>query len=245
MQNKLTHLSEFRAVLDDYHVSEVAAKVLHQCELILMVGPTLSGRNTIINELLKTGKYHNVVSDTTRQPRSKGGVQIEENGREYWFRGEQEILSDLRAGKFLEAALIHNQQVSGISIRELEAARHEGKIAVTDVEIVGVRTILQAKPDTLILFVMPPSFAEWERRLEARGDMHPEEAQRRLESMVSEIQTALDEPRYQFVVNDDLAQAVEAVRYIAETGQQAAAVQEAGRAVARQLLRAAQTTLAH
>ena len=86
-----------------------------------MISVTAGGRNTIIDQLLKSGDFHYIISDTTRHKRANNGV-MEQDGREYWFRSEDEILADLKAGNFLEAAIIHNQHVSGISIRELKKA---------------------------------------------------------------------------------------------------------------------------
>src|SRR5664279_1435267 len=109
--NQLKRIDEFRTILDGYQLSPTAAQTLAQTKLVLLVAPTASGRNTIIHELLKTDQYHFVVSDTTRQPRINNG-ELEQNGREYWFRSEEEVLDELKRGEFLEAAIIHNQQVS-------------------------------------------------------------------------------------------------------------------------------------
>lgn len=207
MDNKLEHLEEFRQVLAHYHVSDASKQILDQTKLALLVAPTASGRNTVIKELLKTGDYHFIVSDTTRHPRVNDGV-AEQDGVEYWFRSEEEILADLRAGKFLEAAIIHNQQVSGISIRELEQAKSEGKIATTDIEIVGIHNIMQAKPDTIAIFMLPPSFDDWMARIDSRGDMKLEEKRRRLQSAEAEFKAALEHDYFVFVINDTIAHAV-------------------------------------
>src|SRR5690606_6936572 len=114
------------------------------------------------------------------------------NGNEYWFRTEQEMLEDLEAGRFLEAAVIHNQQVSGTSIRELAKASGSGKIAVADVEIVGAHNIVQKKPDTFVLFILPPSFEEWMKRLDGRGEMPLDEKRRRMSSAIKEFTAAID-----------------------------------------------------
>ncbi len=66
MDNKLRHLVEFKTALADYQISELSKQILAQTQLLLMVAPTASGRNTVIKELLKTGDYHFIVSDTTR-----------------------------------------------------------------------------------------------------------------------------------------------------------------------------------
>src|SRR5688572_22018689 len=100
MANKLEHLKEFQEILADYHISSSGKKILANTKLALLVGPSSAGRNTIIDALVKTGEYHSIVSDTTRKPRSNNGV-TETDGVEYWFRTEEDMLGDLRAGKFL------------------------------------------------------------------------------------------------------------------------------------------------
>lgn len=199
--NELVRIDEFRDVLRGYHLSKTTLFTLSQTKLVLIVGPTSSGRNTRIKRLLKTGDYHYVVSDTTRQPRINDGF-AEQNGREYWFRTENEILTDLKEGKYLEAAIIHNQQVSGISVRELEKARDEGKIAITDAEITGATNAIKYKPDTIVIFLLPPSFDEWQRRIKHRGQMTPEEFKRRMQSACKEFEVALSNDYYRFVIND-------------------------------------------
>jgi len=215
--NRLNHLKEFQEILKQYQVSDAGKRLLAEVQLVLLAAPTSSGRNTIILELLKTGRYHYVVSDTTRQPRINDG-QLEQSGEQYWFRKEEDILTDLRQGKFLEAAIIHNQQVSAISLREVEAARDEQKSAVTDIEMAGVETIVAAKPDTIVIFVVPPSFEEWQQRIFGRGTMDVDEYKRRLTSSLQEFQHALAEPYYHFVINDNLQHAVDQIDHIVTKG---------------------------
>lgn len=205
--NQLHRIDEFRHALENYQLSESAKRTLADLKLVLMVGPTSSGRNTIIRELVKTGGYHFIVSDTTRQPRSNDGV-MEQDGVEYWFRTEDEMLQEIRNGDFLEAAIIHNQQVSGISIRELEKARQSGKTAIDEVEIVGADNTYKAKPDTIIIFSVPPSFDKWMFRLRKRGKMPEDEIRRRLETACLEFDAALVHDYYRFIINDDIDETV-------------------------------------
>lgn len=215
MENKLVRLTEFEAALNQYRLSDTSRQTLASTPFVMLVAPTSTGRNTIIRELLQTGGYHYVVSDTTRHPRTNDGVP-ETDGVEYWFRSEDEVLADIQAGKFVEAAIIHNQQVSGISIRELERAGTEGKIAITDIEVQGVKTIMRLKPDALPLFVLPPSFKQWMKRLELRGRMSDEERQRRMQSAAKEMEAALQHDYYLFVINDTVEQAVKQIQAIAK-----------------------------
>jgi guanylate kinase len=234
--NQLTRLDEFKTILSDYKLSDDAQKLLTDMTLVLLVGPSSAGRNTIINKLVESGSYHSIVSDTTRLPRVNNGIP-EENGREYWFRAEADILHDLQNGQFLEAAIIHEQQVSGISMRELATAAKQGKIAINEIEVVGADNIHATKPDTLFLFVLPPSFDEWMVRMQTRGTLPAEEIRRRLSSAVNEITIALQRDYYHFVVNDTFAHTAERINKMSlQHIQQTEADQAAGRKVAQQLL---------
>ena len=213
MQSQLEHLNEFRSILANYHVSVTSQAILDRSQLALMVGPSSGGRNTIIQHLVDGGDFQFIVSDTTRAKRSNNG-KMEQDGVEYWFRSEADMLADLQAGKFLEAAIIHNQQVSGISIRELQRAADNHLVGITDIETIGVDTIKAHKPDAYAIFVLPPSFADWQSRMEQRGDMSESEKRRRMQSAVHEFSHALEAGFYDFVVNDTIESSAEQVRRI-------------------------------
>ena len=216
--NQLKHIDEFKSALEHYRLSNEAKATLTNLRLVLLVGPTSSGRNTVIRELLKTNKYHFIVSDTTRKPRVNDGV-LEQSGNEYWFRSEEDMLADIKKGAFLEAAIIHNQQVSGMSIRELTLARETGKIAIDEVEIAGAGNAYIAKPDTVIIFSVPPGFDAWMKRLKGRGKMPEDEVRRRLESACEEFEAALTHDYYHFVVNDVIDDTVAIVDGMAQKGE--------------------------
>ena len=233
--NVLKRIDDFRRVLTDYHPSETAREALKPVRLIMLVGPTSSGKNTIVGELLRTGKYHYVVSDTTRKPRENQGV-MEQNGREYWFRSEDEFLADLEAGQFLEAAIIHDQQVSGTSIRELVSAEAEGKPALHEIDYVGADIVHATKPDARFIFIVPPSFDEWMVRMRGRGELPVDETRRRLESAIKEIQTALDSDFYYFLVNDTYVHAAKRIDEMVATGDYDQASESEARATAGEVL---------
>jgi guanylate kinase len=202
---KLAHHIEFREVLAEYVISERAKDVLEGLELVLLIAPTSTGRNTVIKELVENDNYYFVVSDTTREPQIRDGKK-EENGVNYFFRTEEEMLADLEAGEFFEAELIHDQQVSGISIRELEKAKALNKIAITDVDIGGVHNALRAKPDTTVIFLLPPSFEEWQLRIKQRGRMSEIEYRRRLQTAERILKDGLENHDYNFVITDNIEQ---------------------------------------
>ncbi len=242
MPNKLQNIEEFKSLLANYQVSESGKKILESTDLVLLVGPSSSGRNTIINELLKTDKYRFIVSDTTRKPRKNDGV-LEQDGREYWFRTEHQMLEQLRDGQMLEAAVIHNQQVSGISIREIKEAADDHKVAINEIEVVGADSIYAAKPDTMFFFIVPPSVDEWLIRMQIRGALPVDEERRRLESAVEEIQMALNRDYYWFVVNETFMHTTRDISQIIARRGIAPEAQKKGRAVAEEVLRDIQTHL--
>jgi len=212
--NYLDNLQDFEQVLKSYHPSQASMRILQSTPLVLLIGPTAAGRNTCINLLVETGDFHSIVSDTTRHKRQNKGVW-EQDGAEYWFKSETEILEGLKKGDYLEAAIIHEQQVSGISIKEMERARSARKIAINEIEIDGAEHVHSMHPDALFIFLLPPSFGVWMERLRGRGDMDDIELNRRLKSAINEISTALEADYFQFVVNNEIHEAAYAVNKLA------------------------------
>ena len=230
----LHRIDEFREVLKNYQVSEEGKQKLKDIELVLLRAPSAGGRNTIIRELIKTGKYVSFVTDTTRPPRLNDGV-MEQDGVEYWFRSEDEILSDLREGNYIEAEIIHNQQVSGMSIRELQSAAGHGKIAISDIHFEGMSSVMAAKPDTHAIFITPPTYEEWVKRFKGRGEMTEEETHNRLSTAEHDYHHALSNDYYSFVINDSYLLSADHIRHIVETKDYPHGVQREAREVSEQI----------
>ena len=217
MPPMLKHITQFREALKDYKVSEGGRQALEGLRFVAVIGPSSSGRNTVIRELVKTGRYHYVVSDTTRPPRTNDG-KMEQNGIEYYFRSEEEMLDDLKNGRFLEAELIHNQQVSGISLRELQKAKQENKIAITDMDLGGVTNVMRFKPDATAILLLPPSFEEWHRRMVSRGRMSEQELRRRMDTAAKILEDGLNKNYYRYVVADNVQHAAAVIDGIVTSG---------------------------
>jgi guanylate kinase len=208
---QLVHLDEFRQLLDGYKPSQKSIEILCATQTVFIVGPTASGRNTLIDELEKSGKYHFLLSDTTRPPRMHNGA-LEKNGQYYWHISEEEFLDGLQQGKYLEAAIIHEQQVSGTNADEIAKADTEGKIAITDIEgLSGAVKMHQFNPGSHFVFVLPPPFTEWLERLHKRGAITFDEVKGRMRTAVQEIEAALNHDYYYFIISGDLAQNTAAV----------------------------------
>lgn len=212
--NTLRHADEFRRILQTYQMSETSKSLLAQSTFVMLSAISASGRNTIIEEIVKSHTFYPVISDTTREKRLNDGVP-EQDGVQYRFRSEEEVLNKLRAGTYIEAALIHNQQVSGLSIEEFEKAVRSSKIAITDFEVQGVEVIMRANPKAIAIFVVPPSYDEWLLRWEKRGTITDTERQHRIESARKELEKALSASYYHFVINDTVPEVAQDIIAIA------------------------------
>lgn len=232
---KLEHMEEFRKAIAGMRLSEHAKRVLNRANLVAMSGLAGGGRNTIINYLVEHHGYHFVISDTTRPPKLRDGA-MEQDGVQYYFRTEEGMLEDIRSGEFIEAEIIHNQQVSGTSIREVERAMESGKVAIRDFEYLGTQNVAAAKPDAHIIGVLPPDYATWQQRLSKREDIHPDEFANRLQTAEKVLEVMLRMPYFKFVINDTVEQAAADLRQIVEQGVTDPAKQQHGRELAQQIL---------
>lgn len=208
--NTLKYAEQFTQVLKNYQMSTESEKILSDIKFVMLSAISSSGRNTIIREIVATGECYFVISDTTRKMRINNGVK-EQNGVEYWFRTEEEVLYDLQKGNYIEAAIIHNQQVSGISVRELKKAQAQHKCAISDIDVQGVQSIMQKTTQSVPIFILPPSYEIWMKRWKKRGDISKEEFKNRIESAKKELTFALNHDYFHFVVNDQLSEAVHSV----------------------------------
>lgn len=210
MENHLAHLQEFQTILASYrpHLSDSLVK---NVRMTLMIGPSATGRDTITKKLIESKDFYYIASDTTRHPRENDGI-METHGVEYWFRSEEEFLADLQEGKLLEAEVIHGQQVSGISLRELHKVNESGRIGITNVEL-NITHIMALLPNAVGILVLPPSFEEWMKRLNGRGQMNQAEMVRRLKTAAKIFHLGVNNlGRLHIVVNDSLEQSAEEVR---------------------------------
>lgn len=213
MNVELKHKEKFKKVLKNYTISPRAQKVLDEVNFTVLIGVAAAGRNTIINELEKQFDYTYIISDTTRPPKFRDG-KMEQHGVNYYFRSEEGMLEDLENGEFLEAELIHDQQVSGISIRELEKAAESGATAINEVEFGGAMNILEAKTDTKVIAVFPPSYEVWQKRLMAREKISEQELKNRLNTALKVIDLVNKDKRIFIVVNDEFHFAAERIQKI-------------------------------
>ncbi|MFA4891706.1 MAG: guanylate kinase [Candidatus Gracilibacteria bacterium] len=165
-------------------------------KLVLIVGPSGSGKGTIIKHLReKHPDWVYPVSYTTRIQRPG-----EQEGLVYHFISEKEFQERVKAGRFLEYAIIHEKGYYGTDRDEILGALGEGKVVVREVDIQGFHSICKIVPakDLLTIFIEAGDLGELKRRIAERGKLPEEEVERRMESARREIAQA-DECNYRIV----------------------------------------------
>lgn len=205
---------DLRLRVVSYHPAEKAARLLRKANITLLVGPSGVGKDSLKNCLLKTGRYHEIISHTTRQPRLNKGV-MERDGFNYHFITEAEAIRMLDNQEFIEAK-IYNNHLYGTSLAEIEKALKDSKTAVNAVEVQGISEYKKMAPSIVAIFLLPPSFEVWLKRLDRRGDLPAEQVRSRLRTSLSELGDFLRAGYYIGLINDDLDVATRAVQRIEE-----------------------------
>ncbi|HYL46927.1 MAG TPA: guanylate kinase [Candidatus Limnocylindrales bacterium] len=177
--------------------------------LVLIVsGPSGSGKSTLVEKILELPGTMLSVSCTTREPR-----KTETNGKWYNFVTESEFQQMVARGEFLEYAQVFGKNWYGTPKKWLDQAQAQKKDLVLEIDVQGALQVKQKLPGAVAIFVLPPSRAELERRIRARGQDPEDEIGRRLERARQEM---LNYSSYDFaVINDDLRRATEDVQAIA------------------------------
>lgn len=177
--------------------------------LVLIVsGPSGSGKSTLVKKILELPGTMLSVSCTTRPPR-----RTESEGKWYNFVSEAEFQRMVAAGEFLEYAQVFGKNWYGTPGKWLDEARKQNKDLVLEIDVQGALQAKSKVPGAIAIFVLPPSSAELERRIRARGQDSDDEIRRRLERARQEM---LSYSSYDFaIINDDLDRACHEVQAIA------------------------------
>ena len=152
--------------------------------LIVVSGFSGSGKGTLMKELLK--RYPDIyalsISATTRAPR-----EGEEDGREYFFISKDEFEKMIAKDELIEYAR-YVENYYGTPRRYVEEKMKQGKDVILEIEIQGALKVKKAFPDTLLLFVTPPSAEELQSRLIGRGTETMEVIRSRMDRACEEAQ---------------------------------------------------------
>ena len=176
--------------------------------VIIISGPSGSGKSTLVQKVLEMPNTMPSISCTTRGRRA-----TEASGKCYDFVTESEFGEMVARGEFLEYARVFGRHSYGTPKKWLTESRKTGRDLVLEIDVQGASQVKQQLPESVAIFILPPSREELERRLRSRGQNSDDDIARRLAKARDEI--AEFGKYYDFcVVNEDVEQAGREVQAI-------------------------------
>jgi len=182
--------------------------------ILILSGPSGAGKSSIIKRASgEIGDYYFSISSTSRPPR-----EGEIDGREYHFVSKELFEEGIKAGDFLEYALVHGNYY-GTSLKPVKKALADGKLVIFDIDVQGFYLAKEKFADIITsAFVLPPSLAILEHRLIHRSTDDKEIIDARIKNAKDEIQEL---GSYDFViVNDDIDKATQKFIHIANAARE-------------------------
>ena len=174
--------------------------------LFVVSGFSGSGKGTVMKQLCKNEQYALSISCTSRAPRDG-----ETNGKEYYFISHEEFVKRQAEGYFLESAIYVNKGY-GTPLGFVEENLAAGKDVILEIEIQGALKVKEKFPETLLLFVTPPTAKELRNRLVGRGTETMDVIDFRM-NRAKEEADGMDQYDY-LIINDVLQDCVEQMHRI-------------------------------
>ncbi|NLW55760.1 MAG: guanylate kinase [Firmicutes bacterium] len=175
--------------------------------LFVLSGPSGVGKNTVLNEILsRRPDLTYSISATTRPPRGQ-----EVDGVNYFFLTKEQFQAEIENEGFLEWAEIYDHYY-GTPKQAVLKRLNSGCHVLLDVDIQGAAQIRNNYPQSILIFLYPPSIQELQRRLITRNTDDQDSIQKRLSYIDKELAAVSN---YDYVVlNDDLEEACRRVESI-------------------------------
>jgi guanylate kinase len=162
-------------------------KVTHAVKpgkLIVLSGPGGVGKSTVAKKLREVDDFWVSVSATTRKPRSN-----EVDGHDYFFVSDEEFSRMINEDEFLEWAEFAGNRY-GTPQEEVEQALLLGRNVLLEIEIAGAKQVKSHLPQSVLVFLEPPTWEELVARLVARGTDSPDRRAERLQLAQEELAAA-------------------------------------------------------
>ena len=150
----------------------------------IVAGPSGVGKGTVLKKLFETHDLYYSVSATTRDPR-----EGEVDGVHYHFLSVEEFRAMIAEDALLEHAEYAGNYY-GTPKRYVDEAMDAGRDVILEIEMQGARQVCAKRPETIRIFIAPPSWEELERRLVTRGTDAPEKIAQRLRQARVELENA-------------------------------------------------------
>ena len=172
-------------------------------KLVVLAGPTAVGKGTVLNKVHELApSLWQSVSVTTRPPRPG-----EMDGKHYHFITDAQFDALVENNELLEWATVHNNYRYGTPAKPVEQELAHGRTVLLEIDLAGARQVRKARPDAVLVFLAPPSFAELIRRSEKRGTETAAEREERLATARAEMAA---ESEFDFtIVNTEITAAAQ------------------------------------
>jgi len=175
--------------------------------LVVISAPSGTGKGTLIKRLQeKNSNIKLSVSATTRKPR-EGEVE----GQSYFFKTPDEFKKMIENDELIEW-VEYCDNFYGTPKKYIEETIRQGFDVFLELEVEGAQKIKSKYPDSVLLFILPPSFEELRRRIEGRNTEAPEMILKRMDKARKEV-TFINNYDY-VIVNDDISKAVDDISSI-------------------------------
>jgi guanylate kinase len=158
-----------------------------QGNLFIITAASGAGKTSLVKQLLANDSQVKLsVSHTTRKPR-----QGEQNGVHYYFVNELEFLQVLNAGGFLESADVHGAKY-GTAQSAVDAALQAGYDVILEIDWQGAAQVRKIYPQSISIFILPPSLEALEQRLNDRGQDSIEVINKRVAAAQEEMRHVVE-----------------------------------------------------
>jgi len=176
-------------------------------KLFVFSAPSGSGKSTIVKTILK--EYHNLVFSVSATTRKKRGDEID--GVHYYFISEKEFVREIEADNFIEWQRFYDYYYGTLK-KVVEQNLIKGNSVVLEVDVKGALQIKQTYPNSVLIFIVPPSIEELKKRLVKRNTETEEDLIKRVER--AEMELSFENQFDYAVVNNRLENAIEKVKEI-------------------------------
>lgn len=180
-----------------------------EAKLFIISGPSGAGKSSLVEELIRQlPQLKKSVSVTTRPPR-----RHEKDKIHYHFVTEDEFWEKVRKRELLERAQVHGFYY-GTPSSFIKKSLQQRQSVVLEVDVQGAAAVKKAKPEAVLIFILPPSFEDLKERLKKRATEDYEAIEVRLKNALKELE---EMPKYEYIlVNDDFKLAAQKLVKIVE-----------------------------